>query len=293
VVAVAARADRILGAGELGRATVWHADRIRRLSSTTIGRPVLAATFGSRPLVLVGGAKRTSLWDAAAGIRVLSLPHRAEIGALNQPGRVAATARGRDIQVWDADGGLVARLEAPKPVSALALSTSGARLVAGGVDGKLRVWDVSSRTRIATLEHSRYPIRSVGFDRSGRLLVTTAVSPDIQARVWETATWRPLYRPFKHFGSVAGASFSPDGRWLATAGPKAVWIWELRSGRLLFLVQGNRGPLTALAWTSGNRIVSGSGDPAGTVATYVCSVCGDAADLLRAAESMLERSRAG
>ena len=75
-----------------------------------------------------------------------------------------------------------------------------------------------------------------------------------------------------HVANVSQAAFSPDGRWIVTAGPTTAGIWQVRTGRLLYFLNGARGNLTAAAWApDSQRIVVG--DSGGGVETFRCTVC--------------------
>ena len=54
------------------------------------------------------------------------------------------------------------------------------------------------------------------FGPDGKLLLTT--SRDHDARIWNVETGKPTVLLRGHFGPVFGASFSPDQRWVVTAG---------------------------------------------------------------------------
>jgi len=53
----------------------------------------------------------------------------------------------------------------------------------------------------------------------GRWVVTA--SWDGTARVWEAAAGKPLGQPLRHDGAVNSAAFSPDGKWVVTAGGRS------------------------------------------------------------------------
>ena len=85
---------------------------------------------------------------------------------------------------------------------------------------------------------------------------------------------------------MSDARFSPDGRWIATAGPRSVGLWRADTGELVRLLYGPRGPYTAVAFGEDSKtIVAVAGD--GVVTTYDCRICGDTDDLLALAEERL------
>jgi WD40 repeat protein len=110
-------------------------------------------------------------------------------------------------------------------------------------------------------------------------------SRDRDARIWEVDTGAStLLRG--HFGPVFGASFSPDGRLVVTAGPATAGLWEAGSGKLISYLRGHEAPLTGASFSpDGRRILTSSRD--GTVRSYTCEVCGSLDALVGAAESRL------
>ena len=85
--------------------------------------------------------------------------------------------------------------------------------------------------------------------------------------VWETATRRVVHDLKLHTQRVLAAAFSPDARFLATAGKDrstnkhSVKIWELATGKPVHTFVGHRGPVTTLAYSpDGRTLASGSFD---------------------------------
>src|SRR5205823_3763510 len=137
------------------------------------------------------------------------------------------------------------------------------------------------------LRGHKAPLNDVEFSRGGRGIVTASVDHD--ARTWHAATGAPDQVFRGQFGSIAAASFSPDGRWVVTAGPIAAVLWPAETGRLLFYLRGHTKMLTSVSFSpDGRRILSSSLD--GTVRVYLCEVCGGLEGLERLARVRLERS---
>jgi WD40 repeat protein len=88
--------------------------------------------------------------------------------------------------------------------------------------------------------------------------------------------------------SVQDARFSPDGRWLVTAGPKSARLWtaEGELGRYLY---GPRSPLTAVAFEPDSRgVVSLERDgDVNVVRRWSCEICGDLDELTALARARL------
>jgi WD40 repeat protein len=98
-------------------------------------------------------------------------------------------------------------------ITALAASADGDRLVSGGVDGSVRLWDVNSARELHVLNGAgKMTIGCVALLPNGRI----AAASGEWTCVWDTATGTTPY-DFT-FGPANSLSFSSDGRRLVTAG---------------------------------------------------------------------------
>ena len=115
----------------------------------------------------------------------------------------------------------------------LAISPDGRMAVTGGADATVRVWEIGrGRSRpLDRVEGRKGPV-NLGPQDEPRLpgfylKKSIAYSPDRKtvltsdggriARLWETATGRPLGSPLRHGRDVRTVAFSPDGTRVATA----------------------------------------------------------------------------
>ena len=94
-----------------------------------------------------------------------------------------------------------------------------------------------------------------------------------------------------HFAIVSDARFSPDGRWIVTAGPAKAGVWDVSTGDYVYLLQGHEDIVLSAAFDpTSRRIVTGSRD--GTLRTYRCNICGHARRADPARPGPLPRRRA-
>jgi WD40 repeat protein len=70
------------------------------------------------------------------------------------------------------------------PVIAVAFSIDGRRLVSGGNDKTIKVWDAAMGTELLTLRGHRDGVTCVAFSRDGRLLISG--SRDKTIRLWDS-----------------------------------------------------------------------------------------------------------
>jgi WD40 repeat protein len=120
----------------------------------------------------------------------------------------------------------------------------------------------------------------VAFSPDGKNALTAGGDGDI--RIWGKNPHRLKF----NVSAVSQAAFSPDGRWIVSAGPTTAAIWQVRTGRLIYFLSGAKGNLTSAAWAPDSlRIVAG--DTGGTVTRFDCTVCARQPALLAAAKARL------
>ena len=125
-------------------------------------------------------------------------------------------------------------------VAAVGWSPDGSRLVSGGDDGTVRVWEAGSGRLLHTLTGHTGGVRSVGWSPDGSRLVSGG--DDGTVRVWEAGSGRLLHTLTGHTGGVRAVGWSPDGSRLVSGGDDGtVRVWEAGSGRLLHTLTGHTG----------------------------------------------------
>ena len=99
----------------------------------------------------------------------------------------------------------------------MAFSPDGRRIVSGGVDGTVRVWDATTGEPIgAPLSGHATTVASVAFSPDGRHIVSG--SADKTLRVWDAGTGQQVGPPLAgHTHTVKSVAFSPDGTRIASA----------------------------------------------------------------------------
>ena len=169
------------------------------------------------------------------------------------------------------------------PVSAEPSVSHGWRI---DIDGKIARLRRAGRTIV--LRGHDNDITSVRLSPDGKRAVTASEDHDV--RTWSMVDGSNLHVIKAAQGPVADARFSPDGRWIVTAGPGAGGVFAADSGELLFYLRGHEGPLTGAAFApDGTTIVTSGSD--GTVRAYRCAVCGGTEDLVALAERHLTETR--
>jgi WD40 repeat protein len=119
-----------------------------------------------------------------------------------------------------------------QPLSSVAYSPNGDRLVTASADGQLTLWEAETGNQIRTVrgpvsgEHYSGENYAV-FSPDGRWVV--AVSADCAVRVWDATTLKQPIKTFRgHRGPTIGSAVavSRDGKFLVT-GSDDVKVWDL------------------------------------------------------------------
>ncbi len=197
-------------------------------------------------------------------------------------GRFVATAGGRRYSVT-LPAGPAGPIGAAPAVAAFVRGPGGLRAV---IDGKTVTVTHANGSTVRLAGH-RDRVTSTAFSDDGKRVVTA--SADHDARIWDTASGALLHVLRGHFAIVSDARFSPDGRWVATAGPVTAGLWNALSGRLVYLLQGHEGKLLSVAFAPDGRSIATGGED-GTVRLYRCAICGGVDELLDLADARLART---
>lgn len=143
---------------------------------------------------------------------------------------------------------------------AIAMSSDGRQLSGGGVDGSVRIWDVTSGELLASLENGASPVRSLVFSANGSRLV--CAREDGEIRLWDVSKRQLIRRFLGHEAAVRGLALSIGGEFLASGSADAtVKAWDLENGHLLNTLIGLHGGVACLAFDpTRSRLAAGTDD---------------------------------
>lgn len=127
-------------------------------------------------------------------------------------------------------------------VSAVGISSTGGRVVAGGRDGSIVVLNSATQMEVARYIGHQGGINSVCFARNEAILVSA--SADSTARVWHASEEKCQHVLKGHEGEVRKAVASNDGALIVTVGDdRHVMVWDSISGECVWVQQVHTAPV--------------------------------------------------
>ncbi|CAE6493983.1 unnamed protein product [Rhizoctonia solani] len=147
-------------------------------------------------------------------------------------------------------------------MNTLSFSQDGQNIATGGDDGKVKVWNTRSGFCFVTFTEHTSAISAVEFAKQGQILFTASL--DGTVRAYDLVR----YRNFRTFTSPSPVQFSslavdPSGEVVAAGSTDSfeVFMWSVQTGKLLDILTGHEGPISALAFSpTGSQLASASWD---------------------------------
>ncbi|HEU67616.1 MAG TPA: WD40 repeat domain-containing protein [Candidatus Acetothermia bacterium] len=212
---------------------------------------VLAVGFsaGGTRLAACFGSGKVVVWDTGTGEEILAFEVYASRYVLYPPPEETPPALGTPA----VRAGVV--VSGPFVTDA-AFSPDLTLLATGSLDGRIRLWDVSSGDHVSTLESVGAALRPILFSPDGRAIAAWVGDEGIQ--LWDLMTGRPtvLVR-----GLTTPLAFSPGGDVLAVADGPRILLWNLSANELAGILVGHEGEVALASFSPhGGLLASASRD---------------------------------
>jgi WD40 repeat protein/tRNA A-37 threonylcarbamoyl transferase component Bud32 len=259
---------------------LWDAESGIELAKLKAAAAVSSVAFSPDGKRIAAGYwdQTVKLWDVESGAELATLrgPGRMsfKVGVAFSPDgkRIASGGEDNTIKLWDAERGtelatLKAQIEkghatiingvAISVVWSIAFSPDGKRIASGGDDRTIKLWDVESGAKRATLKGAGVAY-GIAFSPDGKRLASA--SGDGTIKLWdaESGAERATLKGAAYVGSIA---FSPDGKRIAGSDDQTVKLWDAESGAERATLKGHVGAVTSIAFSpDGKRLASASDD---------------------------------
>jgi WD40 repeat protein/serine/threonine protein kinase len=219
----------------------------------------------------------TELWKEI--VKVEGHGTEAASAAFSPDGKLLATASENTVTIWDAETLKERRTLRGHTgiVESVAFSPDGEQVASAGRDLTVRTWSPSTGSQLLTLRGHEGVVFGLGFSPDGRRLASA--SADGTVKVWDSATSEEFLSLRGHMrrrrtGALGGdisvirVQYSPDGRWLASAGEDdMIRIWEPDTGKEVRTLQGHKGAVRGLAFSPDSKLLASASED-GTLRTW-------------------------
>ncbi|KHN95185.1 WD40/YVTN repeat-like-containing domain protein [Metarhizium album ARSEF 1941] len=214
-------------------------------------------------------------WDLTSGTRI-----RRYVGHEEIVNAVDVARRGEDlivsgsddstIGIWDPRSKHAADyIQTDFPVTAVAMSSAGNEIFAGGIDNDIRVWDLRKKSVVYSMLGHSDSIMSLRVSPDSQSLASYAM--DSTVRTWDIRPFAPTERHIRTFDganvgiekNLMGVSWDADGKKIAAASADGtVVVWSSGNGKLLYKLPGHKGTVNSAEFAPGKEpiLLSASSD---------------------------------
>jgi WD40 repeat protein len=152
-------------------------------------------------------------------------------------------------------------------INCLAISPDGKLIVSGGSDKTIKIWyfglsDERAINYLVTLKAHQLAVNEIAFNPIEGEVKFASVSSDRRAILWGMESKTPLDILTDHTQAVKTMAFSPNGKFLATAGDDGlILIWDVDNRVLAKTLSAHRWRISSLSFMAdGNILISASWD---------------------------------
>lgn len=223
---------------------------------------------GKRLLTVASDAQKAyseiKIWEVASGAELLSFQDNTYIAdvAFSPDGRYFYTGGGLDAQrnfkVWNAqNASFLQHYRGQAAVSAIAISSD--YLLAGGLDGKLSIWQGNNSNLPTQLAGHREHILDLSISTNGRYWVSCGgnFSKEVGEIILWDAQQKSLLKRFSPQSHVVNSvAISPDGEWLVSASEDGkLLVWEVSTGKILLDLSQRFGQFSKVAISPNGQFI--------------------------------------
>ncbi|NUN06958.1 MAG: PD40 domain-containing protein, partial [Bdellovibrio sp.] len=154
---------------------------------------------------------------------------------------------------------------APRTLS-LAFSPDGNKLLSGGGDRLIRIWDVSSGRETKSLSGYTKVIKSLAFNKQGTILASALSDKEgNNIRTWDIVSGKDPGTLLAPLIQVESITYTQDGATIAAGGTaldnKSIALWNAQTNKLGTLLQADENSVRNITFSpDGKRIASATTD---------------------------------
>ncbi|XP_076275558.1 periodic tryptophan protein 2 homolog [Rhynchophorus ferrugineus] len=151
---------------------------------------------------------------------------------------------------WQSETYVMKQQSHTNNMSCVAYSADGLHLATGGEDGKVKLWNLNSGFCFVTFTEHSSAVTAITFSGNKKFVVSASL--DGTVRAFDILR----YRNFRTFASPKPVQFScvgvdTSGEFVAAGGQDVfeIYLWSVKTGRLLEILAGHQGPVASLAFS--------------------------------------------
>ncbi|EDW09717.1 periodic tryptophan protein 2 homolog [Drosophila mojavensis] len=173
---------------------------------------------------------------------------------------------------WQSEQYIMKQQGHSSEMTCIAYSPDGQYIATGGEDSKVKLWNTQSSFCFVTFSEHTSGVTGVQFSRNKKFLVSSSL--DGTVRAFDIIR----YRNFRTFTSPTPAQFACvaidfSGELVVAGGQDVfeIFLWSIKTGKLLEVISGHEGPVTSVAFSpvaTSSTLISGSWDK--TVKVWNC-----------------------
>ncbi|CAH3037389.1 unnamed protein product [Pocillopora meandrina] len=145
-------------------------------------------------------------------------------------------------------------------VNTCAFSSDWSKIVTGGDDMLVKLWDTKTGKVLFTLDSHEGAIKCVCFSSDGKLFASASYDHTVQ--VVNCTTGKQVFSLEGHTHSVETCCFSPDSNYLCSGSwDTSAIVWNLKTGTAAFVLDGHRNVVQACTFSiDSSTVATGSWD---------------------------------
>jgi WD40 repeat protein/serine/threonine protein kinase len=145
-------------------------------------------------------------------------------------------------------------------VRAVAFDSTGKKLITGGRNGAVKVWNVQSGEKLLeTKKDHAGLVVAVAFSPDGKTFASA--SSDKTIKIWDAASGGLMLTMNGHETGVYGIAFSPSNAYLASGSwDRTVRLWDLGSGTQIAKLEGHSEDVWSVAFNRDGTLLASGGE---------------------------------
>ena len=231
-----------------------HLGNFRRFDVTRNGKTILAHSKGGV----------VSIWDTETG-KTRKVHSDKELKglldcAIHPNGHTfAIRTPNNTVSIWDTETGEKVNVYEghTTPVNHVVYSSDGKFIVSASRDGRIHIWNADTTELNRIIDTNLETINSLIYSSDGKTIAL--LSNDMDARLWNVETGELKYilrHETRVKRRIASISMSTDSKMLVTAAGSHVYLWDLKTGELIKILELINPYISSMTFTPNPNVIA-------------------------------------